>query len=127
MQIKAKLLGTMITVYGITNCNTVQKALTWLKDNQIEYSFHDYKKLGIDKEHLEVWCTKFGWEKVLNMQGQMWRKASDEDKSKVIDADSAIEFMIRVPTSIKRPIIELVNGQIVRGFDEDEYQSTFLK
>jgi len=114
----------MPTLYGITNCSTVIKARKWLESNSIEYSFHDYKKLGIDVEHLKKWCAKFGWDKVLNMQGQMWRKASDEDKAKVVDERTAIEFMIKVPTSIKRPIIELENG-LIRGFDEEEYQSIF--
>jgi Spx/MgsR family transcriptional regulator len=97
----------MITVYGITNCTTVIKARNWLEENKIEYNFHDYKKLGIDAQHLTKWIAKFGWDKVLNMQGQMWRKASDEEKTKVVDEKTAIEFMIKVPTSIKRPIVEL--------------------
>ena len=72
------------------------------------------------------WCTKFGWEKVLNMQGQMWRKASEEDKAKVVDEKSAIEFMLKVPTAIKRPIIELDDG-LIRGFDEVEYKTIFKR
>lgn len=111
----------MITIYGITNCTTVQKARNWLETNKIEYNFHDYKKLGIDEKHLKLWCKKYGWDKVLNMQGQMWRKASDEDKAKVVDEKSAIEFMLRVPNSIKRPIVELESGELLRGFDEGEW------
>jgi len=115
----------MITVYGITNCTTVIKARNWLEKNKIEYNFHDYKKLGIDAQHLTKWISKFGWEKVLNMQGQMWRKASEEEKSKVVDEKTAIEFFIKVPTSIKRPIVELESGEILRGFDELEWSKHF--
>jgi len=111
----------MITLFGITNCSTVQKARNWLESNSIKYTFHDYKKLGIDQQHLKKWCAKFGWEKVLNTQGMMWRKASEGEKAKVVDEDSAIEFMIKVPNSIKRPIIVLDNGEILRGFDEKEW------
>jgi arsenate reductase len=114
----------MIILYGIQNCSTVQKSRNWLEANNIEYSFHDYKKLGIDEKHLKLWCGKFGWEKVLNMQGQMWRKASEEDKAKVVDEKSAIEFMIRVPNSIKRPIVELEGGEVLRGFDEGEWEES---
>jgi arsenate reductase (glutaredoxin) len=110
----------MITVYGINNCVTVQKARSWLEENSIIYNFHDYKKLGIDVEHLENWCNKFGWDKVLNTQGMMWRKSSEDEKSKVVDQKSAIEFMLKVPTSIKRPIIEYPHG-IIKGFDTKEY------
>jgi hypothetical protein len=37
----------MKTVYAIPNCNTVKKALDWLKANKVAYEFHDYKKNGI--------------------------------------------------------------------------------
>jgi len=115
----------MITVYGITNCQTVQKALTWLKKNNIQYNFHDYKKVGIDIEHLQKWCQKFGWEKVLNQSGMMWRKASEAEKATVIDEKSAIEFMLKIPNSIKRPVIEY-DSEILKGFDEVEYEKVFL-
>jgi Spx/MgsR family transcriptional regulator len=116
----------MITVYGIVNCSTVQKARSWLTANSIDYEFYDYKKLGIDKEHLKTWCNQFGWEKVLNRSGMMWRKASEEDKQKVVDTNSAIEFMLKVPTAIKRPIIELENDFLI-GFDAKEYQEKLIK
>ena len=29
-------------VYGITNCNTVKKALDWLKENKVDYNFQDF-------------------------------------------------------------------------------------
>jgi len=115
----------MIVVYGITNCQTVKKGLSWLKTNNLGYTFWDYKKQGIDPEHLQKWCQKFGWENVLNRSGMMWRKASEIEKSKVIDEKSATQFMLKTPTSIKRPIIEF-NQEIIRGFDEDEYQKVLL-
>jgi arsenate reductase (glutaredoxin) len=114
----------MTTIYGIKNCQTVQKALKFLDENKIGYTFHDYKKQGIDKEHLESWCNQLGWSKVLNRSGMMWRKASDEDKNKVIDQESAIEFMLAVPTSIKRPILELGEKFLV-GFDVEKYDDIF--
>jgi arsenate reductase (glutaredoxin) len=114
----------MTTIYGIKNCQTVQKALKFLNDKKIQYTFHDYKKQGIDIEHLERWCKELGWQKVLNRAGMMWRKADEETKAKVIDQKTAIEFMLTVPTSIKRPILESRNGILI-GFMETEYQTIF--
>ena len=116
----------MIIVYGIANCTTVQKARKWLESNNVEYTFHDYKKLGIDNDHLKSWCKVFGWEQVLNRSGMMWRKASEATKQKVVDEISAIDYMIQVPTSIKRPIVE-ANSKLLRGFDVVEYKKMFLK
>lgn len=112
----------MLTLYGITNCSTVQKARKWLDDHKIDFEFHDYKKSGIDVNHLQNWCEVFGWENVLNRQGMMWRKTSEEEKEKVVDTQSAIEFMIKVPNSIKRPIVEKDGKAILRGFEVGEWE-----
>ena len=42
-----------IHVYGIPNCDTVKKARRWLDDNEIAYTFHDYKKEGADPAKLK--------------------------------------------------------------------------
>jgi arsenate reductase (glutaredoxin) len=110
----------MTTIYGIKNCQTVQKALKFLDDKKIQYTFHDYKKQGIDIEHLEKWCKELGWQKVLNRSGMMWRKADEETKAKVVDQKTSIEFMLHTPTSIKRPILETEKGLLI-GFVESEY------
>jgi len=43
-----------VTIYGIKNCETMNKARAWLDKHGVEYSFHDYKTAGIDKERLEA-------------------------------------------------------------------------
>jgi arsenate reductase-like glutaredoxin family protein len=50
-----------LKVYAIPNCNTVKKALDWLKAKKITYEFHDYKKLGITSAILADWCKQLGW------------------------------------------------------------------
>jgi arsenate reductase (glutaredoxin) len=112
----------MITIYGIKNCQTVQKAVKYLESNNIPFEFWDYKKQGIDSQHLNKWCAKFGWEKVLNRSGMMWRKANEETKAKVTDQQSAIDFMMTTPTSIKRPIID-TDIDLLIGYDEAEYKA----
>lgn len=118
------LYYTMTTIYGIKNCTTVLKAVKWLENNNIEYTFWDYKKQGIDIKHLEKWCDEFGWEKVLNRSGMMWKKADENVKSKVIDQKSAIDFILTTPTSVKRPITDSKNGLLI-GFNETEYFNFF--
>jgi arsenate reductase (glutaredoxin) len=110
----------MKTIYGIKNCTTVQKARKWLYVNGVKYEFWDYKTQGVTRELLKTWCKEFGWEKVLNRSGMMWRKADEVRKNKVVDEATAIEFMIEVPTAIKRPILETKTGFLI-GFNEQEY------
>lgn len=113
----------MIEVYGIKNCNTVKKALTWLDEHAIEYTFHDYKKEGVDEKKLKAWTKELGWEILLNRKGTTWRRFPDEVKEG-INQTKAIKLMIENPSAIKRPLIDNGNSRIV-GFDEEMYLSYF--
>jgi len=113
-----------MTVYGIPNCNTVKKALDWLKENKIDFEFHDFKKKGITAEKLNNWCNIFGWETVLNRKGLTWKKLSKEEQDKINNQDLAIAYLIQNTSAIKRPIVEK-NGQVLLiGFDESNYTKT---
>ncbi len=111
-------------MHGITNCDTVRKARRWLEANGVSYEFWDYKKVGIDRYHLELWCEEFGWDKVLNMRGRMWKSAAEADRAQVVDRDSAIDFMVQLPTAIKRPVMESPKGLLL-GFEEGAYAEMF--
>ena len=103
----------MLIVYGIPNCDTVKKTLNWLKTNEIEYQFHDYKKQGIAREKLENWLAQADWTTLLNRAGTTFKNLSDEQKSSIQDADSALTFMLENTSAIKRPVIEQ-DGKIVK-------------
>jgi len=111
----------MITAYGIPNCNTVKKAVTWLKDQDLPYTFHDFKKQGVTAAQLNGWCAVFGWEKVLNKKGTTWRKLSADEQFAVKDQASAVAVMLANPSSIKRPVIERDGKALLIGFQEEEY------
>jgi len=109
----------MIKLYGIPNCDTIKKARKWLKDNGVDYEFHDYKKLGVPEKELKNWVKQVGWETLLNKRGTTWRKLDDNTKNSV-DEKSAIQIMLANPSIIKRPV--LIKGQILLvGFSANDY------
>lgn len=109
----------MITLFGIKNCSTVRKAISWLEEHQCPYIFHDYKKLGIQRETVEGWVGALGWQQLLNTRGTTWRKVS-EDLRKDIDAQRAVDLMVAQPSLIRRPV--LVGPEIlIVGFSEADY------
>lgn len=111
----------MITLYGISNCDTIKKAKKWLDNNHLEYQFHDYKKLGIDSDSLTSWSQELGFEKLLNRRGTTWRKLSDEEKADMTQ-EKAIDIMLNNTSIIKRPVLD--NGKIrILGFDQSQYES----
>ena len=108
------------TLYGIKSCDTMKKARAWLDEHEIAYDFHDYKVAGIDRDRLERWSKAVGWEVLLNRAGTTFRKLPDADKQG-LDADKAIGLMLKQPSMIKRPVLELDKGKVVVGFREEIY------
>lgn len=108
-------------LYGIPNCNTVKKARTWLDDHGVTYTFHDFKKQGIDAATLENWLSQITWEKLVNRAGMTWRGLSEESKSLLVDNSSAIKLMMDKTSVIKRPVLVKDDKIICLGFDESTY------
>ena len=113
-----------ITIYGIKNCDTMKKARAWLDKAGVEYSFHDYKTAGIEREQLERWAKKAGWETLLNRAGTTFKKLSDKDKEGVTEK-KALALMLAQPSMIKRPVLELGGGKLLVGFKPELYKSAF--
>ena len=99
----------------------MKKARKWLDNNNLEYEFHDYKKLGVPDKNLKQWVKKSGWEVVLNKRGTTWRKLDDDIKNN-IDEKSALQVMLNNPSAIKRPVLENESSILV-GFKEEEYKT----
>ncbi|MDQ6960947.1 MAG: ArsC family reductase [Mariprofundaceae bacterium] len=111
-----------IHLYGIPNCDSIRKARQWLKAQNIDYMFHDFKKEGIDQVQLTTWCATVSWEVLLNKRGMMWRKLSNQEKQAIDGEAAAITLMCRIPTIIKRPIL-CFNGQVHVAFTADKYEA----
>ncbi|SRR5690606_1066908 len=111
----------MVHIYGIKNCNTVKKALNWLDEHKLDYTFHDYKKEPATEEQLKNWEKDVPWESLVNKKGTTWKKLTPEEQAKVIDAQSANTVLLQNNSMIKRPLIQTSKG-IVLGFDETEYE-----
>jgi Spx/MgsR family transcriptional regulator len=106
-----------ITLYGITNCDTVKKARAWLAGQGVAYQFHDFKKAGVPPDRLEAWMREAGWEKLLNRQGTTWRKLDPALQARAGDAEGARALMLAHPSAIKRPVVEWDDGAVTVGFD----------
>ena len=111
-----------MTLYGIKNCNTVKSAMTWLKKNNVDIDFHDYKSNGITDDKLKSWSKQAGWESLVNKKGTTWRQLDDATQKKITTEAAAIALMREKTSVIKRPIIEKDGKIIAVGFDEAAYQ-----
>ena len=98
----------------------MKKARAWLDKRGVDYAFHDYKTAGIERAQLEQWAKQVGWETLLNRAGTTFRKLPDKDKNG-IDAKKAIALMLREPSMIKRPVLDLGRGKLLVGFAPEIY------
>ncbi len=112
----------MIQVFGIPNCNSVKKGLDWLKANEQEFSFHNFKKDGVEQAQIKKWAEAVGWEALVNKKGTTWRGLDTEKQQTVIDADSAFSLLETHTSIIKRPVIEWHNGKVTLGYDEQLFK-----
>ena len=109
------------TIYGIKSCDTMKKARTWLEEHGVQYEFHDYKTAGIDRERLESWCKKAGWEVLLNRSGTTFRKLPEADRVDLTER-KAVALMLAQPSMIKRPVLER-GSKLIVGFKPEHYQT----
>jgi arsenate reductase len=112
-----------VTIYGIKNCGTMQKARAWLDGKGVAYDFHDYKAAGIDRGRLEAWAREVGWETLVNRAGTTFKKLPETDKDGLTEK-KALALMLAQPSMIKRPVLD-VGGKLLVGFKPEVYAATF--
>ncbi|MFK7863926.1 MAG: Spx/MgsR family RNA polymerase-binding regulatory protein [Pseudohongiellaceae bacterium] len=111
----------MITLFGISNCDTIKKTRKVLDTNNIEYTFHDYKKLGCPTALVKDFLEQFSHTELINTRGTTWRKIDSEAKEN-LSATTAIALISDNPSMIKRPLIQTETEWIL-GFDEEKLKS----
>ncbi len=97
-----------------------------MKEQNLSFEFHDYKKLGIAEKKLNTWCDHFGWKNMLNRNGTTWKGLPEDVKNEMNSKAAAVKLMMEKPSVIKRPIVES-NGKYLIRFDVTQYEETLLK
>lgn len=114
-----------MTLYGISNCNTVKKARDWLAARHIAVEFHDFKKQGITADDLSLWLSQIPQEKLINRAGLTWRGLDQQTKNGIINDAAAIALMQAKTSVIKRPVLVKDGTVLCLGFDETRYADIF--
>jgi len=109
----------MITLYGIKNCDTVQRARKRLDSEGIAYRFHDFKTDGLSRELAQRWIAALGVDVVVNRKGTTWRKLDDATRDG-LTAGNAAALLAREPSLVKRPVIDAPRGLSVGFAKTDE-------
>jgi len=118
-------------VYGIKNCSTVKKALTWFDSHKIKYDIFDLKKEALDEPTLtalfKTLPNYLTWEMLINKSGMTWKNLTDREKKLGDKKETAIQLIIEKPTVMKRPLVAIEKKVVSLGFDEATFKQLFKK
>lgn len=107
-----------IEVYGIPNCGTCKKALTWLDENDVEYQFINTKEHPPDRNQIQAWVNTLGFKPMRNTSGQSYRALGDTKNN--WEQEQWIAAFTEDAMLLKRPLF-VRNGQAVLvGFRDKE-------
>ncbi|MEH1829298.1 Spx/MgsR family RNA polymerase-binding regulatory protein [Nostoc sp. C052] len=106
-----------LEVYGIPNCGTCKKALTWLQANSIDYEFINTKDTPPTREQIQNWVKSLGSAAMRNTSGQSYRALGEQKKiwtdRQWIDA-FALDAML-----LKRPLFVKDGTAVLVGFRDE--------
>ncbi|MDB5972915.1 MAG: arsenate reductase [Hydrocarboniphaga sp.] len=109
----------MVIVYGIKNCDTVQRALKALDAAGIAHRFQDFKTAGLSVVTAQGWIAALGVDVVVNRKGTTWRRL-DETTRESLTASNAAALLAREPSLVKRPVFAYPGGLAVGFAKADE-------
>jgi arsenate reductase (glutaredoxin) len=114
-----------LQVYGIPNCGTCKKALTWLVGNRIDHEFVNIRETEISQETIASWVASLGNKPMRNTSGQSYRSLGTEKES-WDDAQWTTAFT-QDTMLLKRPLFVKEGVAVAVGFrDPDSIRQAIL-
>lgn len=112
----------MISLYGLVNCSTCQKALAWLSDQGVACQLIDYRQYPLAPESLREYAQALGgWEKLVNRASMTWRQLSEKQRLATSD-EQWLTLIEQFPALVRRPLVVLADGTVLNGFSEKKFQ-----
>ncbi len=113
----------MIKVYGIKNCDSVKKALSFFKKHNLSYELHDFKSDPIACDKVSSWLKEVDIKTLFNARSTTYRNLKLKEMN--LDEAAQIEWICKENLLIKRPVVEF-NNKITVGFNEENFKGVFL-
>lgn len=107
-----------LQVYGIPNCGTCKKAITWLQNHGVDYEFINTKENAPKSEMIQSWVEALGSKPIRNTSGQSYRALGDE-KQNWTD-QQWVEAFARDAMLLKRPLFVKDGTAVLVGFRATE-------
>ena len=105
-------------------CSTCKKAVKWLEDNGIEYTYRDIKEDNPTEKELREWHATSGLplKRFFNTSGMLYRDMQLKDKLPSMSEDEMFKLLASDGLLVKRPIA-VADGKVLVGFKEAEWEA----
>ena len=108
-------------------CSTCRKAVKWLEDNNIEFTYRDIKTDNPSEEELREWHAASGLplKRFFNTSGMKYRELKLKDKLPDMSEEEQFELLATDGMLVKRPII-VGDDFVLTGFKVKEWEEKLL-
>ena len=113
----------MIKVYGIKNCDSVKKALSFFKTHDLAYELQDFKIEPVKCNKVSFWLNSVPLKQLFNARSTSYRNLKLKEKN--LSEEEQIQFLCQENLLIKRPVIEF-QDKVTVGFNEENFKGIFL-
>jgi Spx/MgsR family transcriptional regulator len=113
----------MLKIYGIKNCDSVRKALKFLKTHEIPFEFIDFRETPVEEHTIREWLKETDIKTLFNTRGTTYRTLKLKELG--LDDEEKITWLAKENMLIKRPVIVL-DKKVIIGYNESEYSNKLL-
>lgn len=118
----------MIKFICYPKCTTCQRAKAWLDESGVEYELRDIKLDNPTLEELKAWHEQSGLplKKLFNTSGLLYKSLDLKTKLPTMSEDEMLTLLASDGMLVKRPLL-ILDGRVLVGFKEPEWQSELIK
>ncbi|NBJ94639.1 arsenate reductase family protein [Parablautia muri] len=112
----------IVLVYS--KCSTCQRAIKWLKENNIDYEERPIREENPTKEELEKWYRKSGLplKRFFNTSGTLYKELQLKDKLADMSEKEQLHLLASDGMLVKRPLL-ITEDYVCPGFKEVDWKA----
>jgi len=112
-----------ITIICYPKCGTCQKAVKWLKENNMDVEYRHIVEETPNEKELTDWIkkSKLPINKFFNTSGKVYKEKNIKEKVKTESTSELVKLLANNGMLIKRPIL-VTKDFVLVGFNEEEWK-----
>ena len=119
-------MTTQVRVFSFSSCTTCKRALSWLREHNVDFKLEDIVENPPSKDLLKKAIDQLGNRKLLfNTSGLSYRSLG-ASVVKSMSEQEALDALSKDGKLIKRPILISKTGKILVGFKQDAWEASLL-